>query len=104
VRHEHIVDELRRRQRRQPGIETRDIHPGDAERREELELAAQCRQSRWRGVASEKLAGGRVKGQNHRRQPEILGRFHEAVEHRLVSAVNTVEVADGQGDVILTAI
>jgi hypothetical protein len=102
--HEHIVDELCGRQRGQPGIETRDIHPGDPERREKLEFAAQGRQSRWRGVASEKLAGVRIEGQNHGGQPEILGRFREAVEHRLVSAVNTVEITNGQGDVIRSAI
>src|SRR5207249_402145 len=57
-------------------------------------------QPRWSAVAVEEFARMRIEGQNHRRQREILGRFREAIEHRLMAAMHAVEVTDGERNVI----
>jgi hypothetical protein len=100
---EHVVDELLRGERGEAGIEACDVRPRDAKLAEQLELSTQRGQSRGRDLAGEKLARMRLEGENRRRQPEILGGFDQPTEHRLMAAVDTVEVADGECDVICAA-
>ena len=42
----------------------------------------------------------RIESEHRRRQRQVLGGFDEAREHRLMAAMNAVEVADGQCDVV----
>ena len=71
---------------------------GDAVCRELLELAAQGGQARRRGAGCEKFARMRIEGQDGRRQRQIFRSLRQPGEHRLVAAMDAVEVADGQRD------
>ena len=79
-------------------VEARDVGARDAERAEHLELVAQRRQARRRVAWREELARMRIERQHRRRQAQVLRGFDEAREHRLVAAMDTVEVADRQRD------
>ena len=96
--HEHVVDERLRCERREPAVEARDDRARDAERREMLELRAERREPRRRRAAREELARMRIEREHRRRQREILRGFDEPGEHRLVPAMDAVEIADRQRD------
>ncbi len=69
--------------------------------RELLELATQGRQPRRRSTGCEKFARVRIERQYGRRQGEIFCGLGQPREHRLVAAMDAVEVADGQRDVAM---
>ncbi len=96
--HQHVLDELLGGQRRERRIEARDEHVRDAERPKRIELLAQSREARRGGVAREELARMRIERQHGGRQAQVVRGLEEAHEHGLVAAMDTVEVADGQGD------
>jgi hypothetical protein len=89
------VDERVRRERREALVEARDEDALDPERGEALELRAQRGQARRRRFAGEELAGMRVERQHRGGQAEIVRGFHEPGEHRLMPAMDAVEIADG---------
>jgi hypothetical protein len=96
ARDEHVVDEGRGRERRQPCVEARDERDRDAERAKELELLSQLGQAGRRAVALEELARVRVEREHRRRQPQVVGGLDEPRQHGLVPAVHAVEIADRQ--------
>ena len=89
-----VVNECLRTERREPRIEPRDLSDRYTIRAKEVELRAQRGQSRRRVIRREKLARMRLERHDRRRQPQVFGRFDETRQHRLVAAMDAVEVAD----------
>ena len=67
------------------------------QRRETLRACSRSVDRRGGAVsAREKFARMRIEGQHRRRQAQVFRGLDQAREHRLVAAMNAVEVADGQ--------
>src|SRR5690606_297958 len=94
-----LVDEGLRREPGQRLVEPGDAHPVDAAGSERLELVALGEDAR-RGLAAvarrEEFARMRLEGQHAAREPPAAGLLDEPAEHRLVSAMDAIVVADRQ--------
>ena len=76
--HQHVVDEVFRRQLREPRIEARDIGARHAQRAKELELLPQRVSRAGAPVAREELARMRLERQHRRRQAQVVRGFAAA--------------------------
>ena len=61
-------------------------------------FCAQPGQARRRRVRARKFARMRIEGEHGRRQAQVVGGFAKPREHRLMAAMDTVEIADRQRD------
>ncbi len=93
---EHLLDESFRRERRERAAETLNVHALHPVRREQLEFFAQRGQARGRRLRREELARMRLEREHAARQAALACPGAEALQHRLVSAMDAVEIADGQ--------
>ncbi|KDR30251.1 hypothetical protein BG57_14905 [Caballeronia grimmiae] len=91
-----VLHERIRRLARECVIEMLDHHAIDAIRAQRFELVAQHRDARRRACRIEELARMRLEGHHADRQPARVGGGTHARKQRLVAAMDTVEVADGQ--------
>ncbi len=96
--HEHGVDERLGLERCESSVEPGDVRARDAAGRELLDLVPDGRQPWRRRRLCEELARRRVERQHRRRQRQVIRSLDEPREHRLVAAMDTVEIADRQGD------
>ena len=99
--HDQPLGEGLGRHGRQRGVEVRDAHAVDAAGGQRAELVAPGEDT-CRGGAGARTAGGEVfagmglEGEHAGRQSALAGRAHQTLQHRLVAAVDAIEVADGQ--------
>ena len=91
-------DEILGRGFRKVVVETTDLHAVDAGSTQQFELFAQRSQARGRLIRGEELARMRLEGHHARGQPAPLRGVEQPHEHRLMAAMNAVEIADGQCD------
>ena len=96
--HEHVVDEQVGIERGERTVEASDVDAFDAERPKRLQLAAQAGEPRRRALLREEFARVRIEREHSGHEPQVVGRLLEPREHRLVPAMDTVEVPDGQRD------
>src|SRR5262249_23702360 len=101
LRHKYPLDEVDRAQARQASIEAGDVDLRHPTRRELLELPARARQPRRCSVPGKELARVRIEGQDGGRELEILRCLGQALEHRLMTTMHAVEIADGQRQMML---
>ena len=98
---EHVVDEHVGRERGELGIEAHDVHAIHTQLGEAFQLGAQRGQPRRRRFVGEELARMRLERHHGGRQREILRGFGEPGEHRLMAAMDAVEIADRQRDTLI---
>lgn len=92
--HQHILHEALRREGRESRVEARHVHAIDARGREALDLLAQARQTRGRVVGREEFARLRLEGEHAGQDAEFARLGDQPREHRLVTAVHAIEIAD----------
>src|SRR5207244_6158901 len=68
----------------------------DTERAKRFELRAQRRQARRRRARRKEFARMRFERQHGRDEAQVFGALDQARQHRLMAAMDTVEVADRQ--------
>jgi hypothetical protein len=97
--HEHALNESLRIERGEAGIESGDVGARDAVEAKASILSRTEERRGGRARPGEEFSRRRIERQHGRRQGQILGRLDEPGEHRPVTAMDTVEIADRQCDV-----
>ena len=95
---QRLLDERLRREGRERAAETLNVHALHPVRREQLEFFAQRGQARGRRLRREEFARMGLEREHAARQAALARPAEEALQHRLVSAMDAVEIADGQGN------
>ncbi len=93
---DHVRGEGFGAQARQLGSEIDDEGLVEPEGGEKLKLHRQRRQAKEGLVRREELAGMRLEHHGARALAQFLGKVAGAAEHRLMSAMNAIEIADGE--------
>src|SRR5207302_7836635 len=94
-REDLLYERLRRKGRERPA-ETLNVHALYSVRREQLEFFAQRGQARGCRPRREELARMGLEREHAARQTALARPGAQALEHRLVAAMDAVEIADGQ--------
>ena len=93
---EHPLDERFRRQRGEIPVEALDVRALHPVRRQQLELLAKRREPRGRAIGREELARMRLEGEHAALQAPRARAGEEALQHRLVPAMDAVEIPHGE--------
>ena len=93
---EHVLDEFLRRLAGKLGVEVFHHHAVDAVAAQAFQLVAQQRDACGGLVRGEELAGMRLEGHLAQGQAARVRRRARARQQRLVAAMHTVEIADGE--------
>jgi len=92
--HQHLGDEGLRRERRQRLVEGHDQHAVEAGRGEEAQLRLRVGEPEQRLVGAQHQPRVRLEGDGRRRALEAVRALERRRHHRLVAAVDAVEIAD----------
>src|SRR3984893_13573575 len=87
-------DETLGRKSRQNRVECRDDHPVDAELFQRPGLGVARREAKDRIGTLEKIGRMRLEGEDRARTFELLRQRHGALDHREMTAMNAIEIAD----------
>jgi hypothetical protein len=93
---EQRLDERFRRLGRQSGVESQAQYPLYSQTLEDAKLVAQPGNPPGRGLRGKKLAGLGLEQDHHIRQCQSGGSLVKRFDHRLMTAVDAVKIADGR--------
>ena len=94
---EDVVDKMLGAERGKAAIEVADVNLIHAVRRKQFQLLAQAGESRRCCIRAKQLARMRLERHHRRRQIQGPRLGHQLLQHGLMPAMHTVEVADGHG-------